>query len=79
MNALNKNTHRCRLTTAKGWGPFGPTLIDLYGLRWRVLERPVVQRKFFILHHKDRSLSAAAQAFVGHLRGWVQERGQPVF
>lgn len=59
--------------------PYAQPLIDLYGLRWRVLERPVVQRKFFILHRKDRSLSAAAQAFVGHLRGWVQERGQPVF
>lgn len=59
--------------------PYAQPLIDLYGLRWRVLERPVVQRKFFILHRKDRALSAAAQAFAGHLRGWVQGRGQPVF
>lgn len=51
--------------------PYAQPLIDLYGLRWRVLESPVVQRKFFILHRKDRALSSAAQAFAQHLQGYA--------
>ncbi|MGQ0708316.1 MAG: LysR substrate-binding domain-containing protein [Rhodoferax sp.] len=51
--------------------PYAQPLIDLYGLRWRLLHAPVVRRKFFVLHRKDRALSAAAQAFVEHLQGFV--------
>lgn len=54
--------------------PYAQPLIARYGLRWRRLESPRVQRKFFVLHRKDRALSTAAQAFVAHLQGFVREQ-----
>ncbi|MBL8385028.1 MAG: LysR family transcriptional regulator, partial [Burkholderiales bacterium] len=48
--------------------PYAQPLIELHGLRWRLLRAPVVKRKFFILHRKDRALSQAAQAFAAHLK-----------
>lgn len=54
--------------------PYAQPLIDLYGLRWRLLESPRVLRKFFVLHRKDRALSAAAQAFAAHLQTFVQRQ-----
>ena len=58
--------------------PYAQPLVDQHGLRWRLLQSPVVQRQFFLLRRKDRALSAAAQAFADHLhalvaaQGWVQ-------
>lgn len=55
--------------------PYAQPLVEQHGLRWRLLQSPVVQRQFFLLRRKDRALSAAAQAFVDHLHARVAAQG----
>lgn len=52
--------------------PYAAPLIRLHGLQSRPLHDPVVRRKFFVLHRKDRALSPAAQRFADFLLAYVQ-------
>jgi DNA-binding transcriptional LysR family regulator len=52
--------------------PYAAPLIELHGLQSRPLQSPMVQRKFFVFHRKDRALSPAAQRFADFLLAYVQ-------
>ena len=51
--------------------PYAAPLVSLYGLVMRPLEEPVLSRRFFVYTRPGRSLSPAAQSFIGFLDGFV--------
>ncbi|MFT0533673.1 LysR family transcriptional regulator [Castellaniella hirudinis] len=51
--------------------PYAQHLVDLYGLRARLLHAPVIRRQFFIYSRLHASLSPAAEAFVQYLHKHV--------
>ncbi len=51
--------------------PYASSLIQLHKLHSRVLQDPVVRRKFFVFTRKDRPLSPAAQRFSQYLLDYV--------
>ncbi|GAA0232230.1 LysR family transcriptional regulator [Castellaniella daejeonensis] len=54
--------------------PYARTLVDLYGLRMRPLQDPVIRRQFFIYSRLHASPPPATQAFVRHLHEHVGTR-----
>ncbi|WP_323029422.1 LysR family transcriptional regulator [Castellaniella defragrans] len=54
--------------------PYARTLVDLYGLRMRPLQDPVIRRQFFVYNRLHASPPPATQAFVRHLHAHVDER-----
>ncbi|MCA1245109.1 LysR family transcriptional regulator [Massilia sp. MS-15] len=52
--------------------PYAAPLASLYGLVMRPLEEPVLSRRFFIYTRPGRSLSPAAERFIGFLEQFVQ-------
>lgn len=54
--------------------PYAQSLVDLYGLRARLLHEPEVRRQFFIYRRQHASLSPAAAAFVQYLHEHVGQR-----
>ncbi|MCA1854985.1 LysR family transcriptional regulator [Massilia oculi] len=52
--------------------PYAAPLASLYGLVMRPLEEPVLSRRFFIYTRPGRSLSPAAERFIGFLERFVQ-------
>lgn len=54
--------------------PYARTLVDLYGLRMRLLHDPEVRRQFFVYSHRHASLSPAAEAFVNYLHEHVGQQ-----
>jgi len=55
--------------------PYAAPLASLYGLVMRPLEEPVLSRRFFIYTRPGRSLSPAAERFIGFLEQFVQHTG----
>ncbi|CAN7294096.1 LysR family transcriptional regulator [Massilia sp. LjRoot122] len=51
--------------------PYAAPLAALYGLVMRPLEAPVLSRRFFIYTRPGRSLSPAAESFIGFLQEFV--------
>ncbi len=51
--------------------PYAAPLVTLYGLVMRPLEEPVLSRRFFIYTRPGRSLSPAAESFIGFLEEFV--------
>ncbi len=51
--------------------PYAAPLATLYGLVMRELEEPVLSRRFFIYTRPGRSLSPAAERFIGFLEEFV--------
>ncbi|WP_322996009.1 LysR family transcriptional regulator [Castellaniella sp.] len=54
--------------------PYAQHLVDLYGLRMRLLHDPEIRRQFFIYSRQHASLSPAAEAFVQYLHEHVGQR-----
>ena len=52
--------------------PYAEPLATLYGLVMRPLEEPVLSRRFFVYTRPGRSLSPAAQSFIGFLHEFVE-------
>lgn len=55
--------------------PYAEHLIKLYGLRSKLLQNPVIRRRFFIYSRQHASLSPAAEAFVQYLHAHVRQCG----
>ncbi|MGH8855246.1 MAG: LysR substrate-binding domain-containing protein, partial [Telluria sp.] len=55
--------------------PYAAPLASLYGLVLRPLEEPVLTRRFFIYTRPGRSLSPAAESFIGFLENFVRQNG----
>lgn len=53
--------------------PYAAPLAALYGLVMRPLEAPVLSRRFFIYTRPGRSLSPAAESFIGFLEEFVRK------
>ena len=51
--------------------PYAAPLVTLYGLVMRPLEDPVLTRRFFLYTRPGRSLSPAAESFIGFLETFV--------
>ena len=51
--------------------PYAAPLVALYGLVMRPLEEPALTRRFFLYTRPGRSLSPAAQSFIGFLEEFV--------
>lgn len=51
--------------------PYAAPLVALYGLVMRPLEGPVLSRRFFVYTRPGRSLSPAAESFIGFLGHFV--------
>jgi DNA-binding transcriptional LysR family regulator len=51
--------------------PYAAPLAALYGLVMRPLEQPVLTRRFFVYTRPGRSLSPAAESFIGFLEAYV--------
>lgn len=51
--------------------PYAQALTQLYGLVMRPLEDPVLTRRFFVYTRQGRSLSPAAESFIGFLFDYV--------
>jgi DNA-binding transcriptional LysR family regulator len=51
--------------------PYAEPLAKLYGLVMRPLEEPVLTRRFLLYTRPGRSLSPAAESFIGFLSGFV--------
>lgn len=56
--------------------PYAEPLVNLYQLRMRPLEEPVLTRRFFVYTRAGRSLSPAAEDFIGFLFDYVEGRRQ---
>jgi len=54
--------------------PYAAPLATLYGLVMRPLEEPVLTRRFFIYTRPGRSLSPAAESFIGFLDDFVRRQ-----
>lgn len=53
--------------------PYAAPLAALYGLVMRPLEAPVLSRRFFIYTRPGRSLTPAAESFIGFLEAFVRQ------
>ena len=51
--------------------PYAEPLATLYGLVMRPLEEPVLSRRFFVYTRPGRSLSPAAESFIGFLADFI--------
>jgi DNA-binding transcriptional LysR family regulator len=56
--------------------PYAEPLVNLYKLRMRPLEEPVLTRRFFVYTRAGRSLSPAAENFIAFLFAYVEGRRQ---
>ena len=54
--------------------PYAEPLVNLYKLRMRPLEEPVLTRRFFVYTRAGRSLSPAAEDFIAFLFKYVEGR-----
>lgn len=53
--------------------PYAGSLVKLYQLQMRLLHAPKLTRKFLVLTRNGRSLSPAAQSFIGFLFSFVEK------
>ncbi|MDB5746462.1 MAG: LysR family transcriptional regulator, partial [Massilia sp.] len=54
--------------------PYAEPLVQLYRLRMRPLEEPVLTRRFFVYTRAGRSLSPAAESFIDFLFPYVEAK-----